>query len=249
MRKYCIIGSDKRSNYLRSMYVQEGKKIVSYKEADYIITPVPFTRDNEYITGEEIKCSEIIKNLDGKVLFTGALKQDMGKKFATFKYYDIIKCDDVAMLNAIPTAEGAIYEAIKNSDITLNNSNVVVLGYGNIGKVLANMLSGFGAKVFCEARSKKDIAIIKSMGYNSIELKNLDDYLPEMDYIFNTIPSLILDEKRLNMLKKDVLIIDLASNPGGVDFDKARKLKKDVIWALSLPSKVAPKTAAKYLKD
>ncbi len=249
MEKYCIIGDDKRSCYIRSMYINEGHEITSYKDADYIIAPIPFTRDGKFITGENIECDELINNLTGKVLFTGALKEEMVQKIGNNKYYDLMKIDDITILNSIPTAEGAIYEAIKNSDTTLNGANVLVMGYGNIGKILARMLDSFGARIFCEARNKKDIAFIKAMGYNSIELKNLDNYLPKMDYIFNTIPSLMLDERRLKTIKDEALIIDLASNPGGVDFEAASKLNKKVVWALSLPSKVAPKTAAKYLKE
>ena len=43
---------------------------------------------------------------------------------------------------------------------------------------------------------------------------------------------------------RDTLIIDLASSPGGVDFEAARSLKIDAQRALSLPGKCAPKTAA-----
>ena len=48
---------------------------------------------------------------------------------------------------------------------------------------------------------------------------------------------------------KDILIIDLASRPGGVDFDEAKRLGRRVIWALSLPGKVAPYTAGAIIKN
>ena len=69
------------------------------------------------------------------------------------------------------------------------------------------------------------------------------------DIIFNTIPSLILDEQKLKLLKKNAVIIDLASKPGGVDFNKAKELNIKTIWALALPGKVAPVTSAKYLQE
>ena len=61
----------------------------------------------------------------------------------------------------------------------------------------------------------------------------------------------MLDGEKLRMIKeknKDVIIIELASNPGGVDFEKANELDLNVIKALGLPGKVAPYTAAKYIK-
>ena len=59
----------------------------------------------------------------------------------------------------------------------------------------------------------------------------------------------LLNKERLDILKKDVLIVDLASVPGGVDFTAAKELGLNVVWALSLPSKCAPKSAARYLKE
>lgn len=249
MNKYCIIGQDERSTFLRKMYVAEGKKIVDYYNADYIIAPIPFSRDNVNITGEIINCDDFINSIKGKILFTGAISNTIKEKLNNIKYYDLMDLDEVAVMNAIPTAEGAIYEAIKNSNITLNNSNVLVMGYGRIGKILCEMLKGMNTMVYCEARAKKDIAFIEAMGYNSIYIDDLNSYLPKMDYIFNTIPVTLLNDTNLKYINKECTIIDLASAPGGIDFELAKEMGLNVVWALALPSKVAPKSAAKYLKD
>ena len=50
-------------------------------------------------------------------------------------------------------------------------------------------------------------------------------------------------------VKKEAIIIDLASNPGGVDRRAAREKGIKVIWALSLPAKVAPLTSAEFIKE
>jgi dipicolinate synthase subunit A len=70
-----------------------------------------------------------------------------------------------------------------------------------------------------------------------------------MDIIFNTIPSVILGEEQLEKVKKDCVIIDLASKPGGVDFEASKRLGIKTIWALALPGKVAPITAANIIKS
>ena len=69
------------------------------------------------------------------------------------------------------------------------------------------------------------------------------------DYIFNTIPYIILDESKLIKIKKECLIIDLASKPYGVDMSVAARIGIKVIIAPGLPGKVAPLTTAKYLKQ
>jgi dipicolinate synthase subunit A len=134
-------------------------------------------------------------------------------------------------------------------DTTLHDSNVLILGFGRIGKVLAKMLCGIGAKVYITARNETDFAWIRAYGYEKIEYKELNYKLKNFDVVFNTVPTMILDEERLLLLKKDCLIVDLASKPGGVDFKRAEELNLQVDWALGLPGKIAPVTAAKYMKE
>lgn len=248
MKKLSILGSDKRSNHIRALYLKEGVKLYGYKEADVIIAPIPFSKDGVKINSENIEVDTFVKEIKGKLLLTGAVFENVKSKLDGINYYDLMKEESLAFFNAIPTAEGAIFEAIKNSDTTLCNSNCLVMGYGRIGKVLSKMLKGIGANVYCEARKEKDLAFIQAMGYNKLDIVELEKVIPDMDYIFNTIPVVLFNEKMLKLVKKDALIIDLASNPGGVDFEKARELDLNVVWALSLPSKVAPKTAAIYVK-
>ena len=111
------------------------------------------------------------------------------------------------------------------------------------------MLYGIGEEVSCEARKDSDIAWIKAYGYTPVHLSELEGKLGEYDIIINTIPFLILDENRLNYIKKDCTVIDLSSNPGGVDRKAAREKNLKVIWALSLPGKVAPLTSAQFIQE
>jgi len=248
---FYIIGNDKRIVNIREMYEKESKVVQNYLDAKYIICPTPFSKDKLYITGTDIRCEEIIDICRGKILFAGAIARSMKEKLdmVGIIYYDLMDYDDLAILNAIPTAEGAIKIAIEKTDTTLCNSNILVLGFGRIGKVLSKMLTGIGANVYCEARKEKDLAQIRAMGYNDVDLNNLDNYLPNADYIFSTIPHMILDKSRLDLVKKDVCIIDLASNPGSVDFEYAKEKNINASLELALPAKVAPKSSAIYFKN
>ncbi len=251
MARYCILGSDDRTMYLRKILKDEKKDIVSLEKADVVITPIPFTKDKVRIFGESIKIEDLIENLSkGKILISGAIPKEIKVKLESrsIAYFDIMENDSMAINNAIPTAEGAINIAIENTDFTLQGSNVLILGFGKIGKVLAKMLHGIGANVYCEARKESDISLINAMGLNSVHLSELNDVIPNMNVIFNTIPSLILDKQKLKLVDKNSLIVDLASAPGGVDFNFAKEQDIAVKWALALPSKVAPFTAAKYIK-
>lgn len=136
-----------------------------------------------------------------------------------------------------------------NSEITLHGSKALVLGFGRCGKALAHMLKGIGADTSVEARNLADLAYIGSYGYTPIPLVELTSYIGQYDFIFNTIPSLILDQKKLKNVKTDCLLIELASKPGGIDYESAKELGIKVIDGQSLPGKVAPETAAKIIFD
>lgn len=151
--------------------------------------------------------------------------------------------------NAVPTAEGAIEIAITETPFTIHGSKSLVLGYGKIGKILSKDLYALGAQTYVEARKYADLAMIEGHGYEPLPLDNLKDHIHEFDIIFNTIPSLILDDEILTKVKKDALIIDLASKPGGIDFDAAKTYGLKVIWALSLPGKIAPVSSGAIIKD
>lgn len=157
--------------------------------------------------------------------------------------------DSFIYKNAVATSEGAIVKAIENSKKTISNSNILILGFGRIGKILSNILKGFSANIYVEARKTTDLALIDSLGFEAIDIKKLDEHLNKFDYIFNTIPSLILDDKKLELVKSNATIIDLASFPGGIDFNKARELNLNVDLTMSLPSKITPITAAYYMEE
>ncbi len=60
---------------------------------------------------------------------------------------------------------------------------------------------------------------------------------------------MILNQERMEHVNNDCLLIDLASNPGGIDKKAAKERNLKLIWALALPGKVAPVTTAEFIKD
>lgn len=251
MVKLFFLGKDKRSECLKKLYEKEVNIVESIEQAEYIIFPIPFTKDNIHITGEEILIDDIIKQCINKTIFSGAISKEIRRKLEinNVAYLDLMELDEIAYLNAIPTAEGAIAKAMELTLNTIHGANVLVLGFGRVAKILADKLKGLNAKVFCAARNKKDLAHITSLGYNVVDINNMEDFLNNMDIIFNTVPTMILGERKLKLLNKDSIIIDLASSPGGVDFNKANEFGIKAVLELAIPSKVAPMSAAKYLKE
>lgn len=161
----------------------------------------------------------------------------------------LLNRDDVAIYNSIPTAEGTIMMAIEHTDYTIHASRVIVTGFGRVGNTVANKFSALGAKVSVSASSIKDLARITEMGLTAIPLSELAKYTDTCDLLINTIPAPVIHQDAIQQLRSHALIIDLASIPGGTDFDYAEKRGIQAILAKSLPGIVAPKTAGKILAD
>ena len=131
---------------------------------------------------------------------------------------------------------------------TIHGSRVLVIGFGRVGKLVAHQFQGFGARVSVAARKWEDLAWIEAAGYTAEHTVELEGWLCGYDLVVNTVPAPVLGLTELSDLKPGRLVIDLASKPGGVDFDAAARLGVKVIWALSLPGKVAPVTAGQCIQ-
>ena len=146
--------------------------------------------------------------------------------------------------NGAITAEGALQIAMRHRLRTLRGSDVLVIGYGGIGKPLSAMLKSLGADVSVAVRREEQLWILKGEGYRPILSKDLLQFAGEYDVIFNTAPQLLLTRPVLEQMSPGVLIVDLASRPGGVDWKTAREMELKAIHALALPGQLTPVSGA-----
>ena len=163
--------------------------------------------------------------------------------------HDYFAREELAIANAVPTAEGAIQLAMEHLPITVHGARVLVLGFGRVGRLTAQRFQALGARVSVAARRYEQLAWAQALGLGTEHLEQLGGWLCAYDLIVNTVPARVLDQAALEELKPDCLILDLASKPGGVDMGAAGALGLTVVWALSLPGKVAPVTAGAAIKS
>lgn len=267
MKKIGMIGGDLRNRYFAEMLTEEGYEVSTYgltdeenelsdvvKRSDYIISGIPFSQDNRMIQApflkKEISIEEVFSLLSKeKTFFAGSMKPEIKERFkdSEIRYYDFLEDERTTIMNVIPTVEGAIEFAIRNTDFTLFDSDILILGYGRIGKYLGRVLKALGAKVSVAARKESDLSWVSLEGNQALSYEQLNAVLNQFDVIFNTVPALVLKEEQIRLLKKSCFIIDLASKPGGVDFESAKKYGIEANLVLGLPGKTAPKSAAKYM--
>lgn len=187
----------------------------------------------------------------GLCLLCGRMPEDLEKQLRA-QAMDVIltaEMDELATYNAVPTAEGAVEIAMRESDITLFGSNALVLGFGRCGLPLARLLAAMDAKVTVAARRRDVLALAAVMNFATMTFDQLPAVVGKADFIFNTAPALVLTEDVLRHVKKSAIIIDIASSPGGTDFYTAERLGIKSILALGLPGKVAPLSAGKILAN
>lgn len=267
-----ILGGDLRQAHLAHLLAEEGHHVHTYAlpslrlgaetaltalcQADAVILPMPVSADGctlfapsspvpvtlaqvlEAVTPEQFLCGG---RLDDDLL---ALFHRKGCSIA-----DYYAREELILSNCIPTAEGAIQLAMERLPITIHAAKILVIGCGRLGKVTAERFAALGARVTVAARRYEHLAWAKCHGFNTELTTRLSGRLSGYDLILNTVPALVLGCSELSNLKSECLIIDLASKPGGVDFDEAEKLGLSVIHALALPGKVAPATAGAIIKE
>ena len=162
--------------------------------------------------------------------------------------YDFMQMDDIAIRNAVATAEGAIAEAIYLSNEVLHGQEVLVVGYGRCGEVLADKLKGLAAKVTVMARREEARARAATFGNDVLTFDDIGE-LEKFHYIFNTVPELCIDRAWIDCLNRFCCVIDIASKPGGTDFDYCSKKGIRAKLCGSLPGRYAPKTSGELLAE
>ena len=147
------------------------------------------------------------------------------------KTMDLLKDPEYLAENAYITAHCAIRLATMRLPITMRKCKVLIIGWGRIGKCLTRLLRALEADLTVVARKHTDRAMALALGYNAISPENIREHLNDYRLIFNTVPSIILDESFTNEYSENCLKIDLASTKGIEG--------SDVLWARGLPGKDA----------
>lgn len=250
-----IIGLGLEKSPLGNSIEHAGSFKDAVKKADALLFPMYGTDERGLVKAKYSKSPIFLTNEDlesiplGVPIFIGwarpALK--MAAQILNIPLIEIANRDEVAILNSIPSAEGAIQMAMEATNITIHNSKSFVFGVGRTGITLINKLKGMGARVTAVARKPADLARALEIGVRVTDYFKLENEISRADIIFNTVPALVLNKNVLDKMSREAVIIDLASIPGGTDFEYARKLGIKAQLAPGLPGIVAPKTAGKIL--
>lgn len=275
--KIAVIGGDRREEVLIKSLAERGFNLSVFSDqtidqtnivydnnlknvlvdADVVIAPMSSTDKDCYLKSTFVKNKiqinpDFFNKINKKPLFLIGFATEKLKKLLesrSISYIELARLENLAVMNAIPTAEAAIKIGIEEMKRTIHGSRSIVYGLGKVGLTLAWRLRLLGSDTHAVTRNKVAIARGKDLGLKMISYESLSKYLSEMDIVYNTVPAMLIDSDSITLLDKDSVIIDLASYPGGTDFVAAEKKGIKAIHAIGLPGKVAPLTAGKILAE
>lgn len=273
---FAIVGGDKRTACMALVLAKKGYDVICFgtmkyatnekiyytdtlqeaiTKASVIVCGIPFEKKGGlYFEEERFKTplTELQRLLrKHHKIFGGVISEDFKRvcEKRNIGCFDFMQEEALTIYNAVATAEGAILEALLHKDTQLHHSQVLVLGYGRCGKVLADKLKGLSGQVTVCSAQPQELAYAAAVGFQVLPLSEMPQRVECFEYVFNTIPATILTESCLKNMKEDSLIIDIASNRVGVDYEAANLLKREALYCPGLPGKYASLSCAERLVD
>lgn len=264
-----FLGGDLRQEYASQYLTSKGYNSCAYidftidkeiekeiEKAQIIVLPVPLSLDDTFLNissnPHKIKLLDLLKLIDeNKQIIAGKLSQKIcdlmhEQKHQIIDYYNI---EYFQIMNALLTAEGAVYYAKSKYQKSIYNSNIAILGFGKIAKILAYLLHLQGAHISIVARKESDLAWANICGFNAISISKLNIYNKKHnnDIIFNTIPYNIMDGHFCNYIDSSTLIFDLASAPYGINESLLENYKIQYFRESGIPGRYAPKSSGEII--
>lgn len=231
-----VEGHDARAGYLSELLRKKGHEISDHACSDLIVLSIPRTALSMDTFSQLPKEKKIICGLTDDAFLSLAKEKN-------WRLYHVLQDEKYTLQNAILSAEGALYAAMRQADFSVGKSSCLVIGFGRIGKALTGMLRGLGAQVIVAARREES----RIAAGDGIAIGEIPLYLPNMQLIFNTVPSPILGKEWISLINPDALMIELASAPYGIDLSAAQEMHLRAWGEWGIPGRYCPKAAAELL--
>lgn len=235
---FCIAGSSPALQYAGNYLQAQGITVTKEPcdEMTHLLLPVP-TLDAEGKIKGGISPEDLVKRIpENTVIFGGNLKHPV---FHRFTCIDLLQDSQYLAENAEITADRAIIRLGAHLPVTLSGCPILVIGWGRIGKCLAQKLTGLNADITVAARKETDRATLCSLGYKSLDTNNLQNALHPYRVIINTAPFPVITEHHRRSCHPECVFLDLASIPG--------IMGENVLWERGLPGRDAPESSGKLI--
>lgn len=262
-----IIGGDKRQIYLKK-YLGSKFQAVDYlstpadvsmldemERYSHIILPVPISKDKEYIYADSglcLKVSDVVGKLESchKVYGSGFDNRTLDiLEDKRIEYYDFMRDKIFKRSNAYLTAQGTLRLILENTSDYIIGKKALIIGFGDVGETLAQMLIGLGLEVYITARNKCKLSLASMSGYKTMPLSTMGNCSYLFDYIFGTVPANVFGTNDIRNMKDDSVYVELASHPYTAEASHFETYSKKYINGSSLPGRFLPDASAKLMAD
>jgi len=240
--KYVIIGGDNRFECLERILKARGETAVRIPEdavnagrlagADVVVMNCPAKGEGAVET--VLRHAPVL----ARICTCGPKSPEIQDcRIADLWQDETLKCE-----NAYLTAEGAVSAVMQAGLKSIRELRCLMVGWGRIGRALTELLVGMGASVAVASRSAAGRNRAIERGAQGLDTDHLR--LNGFDVVFSTPPALVIDDKILKKAKRDVMILDLASPPYGVDLKAAWDLGIRAWREPGIPGRYCPESAA-----
>lgn len=229
-----------------TMNEQVQKLKIFLKEAAMLILPIPVTKGMEKADLNEILNKDV---QNGTVVMGGCFLPEQKEilEGRGIRYLDFMEDAIVTAENAVATAEGVVAELINHSPYNIEGSKIIVTGYGYCGKAIAKKLSSLGARVTILARRSEVRKAAKQDGFYAVDFAFGPEEAMGAAMLVNTVPAPVVSRLMIRELPRDAYILDIASYPGGCDFECAKDSGISADLVLGIPGRFSPKASAYIL--
>ena len=261
-RHIIVVTADERQKKLLALL--EGEKTCSTWE-EYAgkelaceriyVLPIPITKlDKNPLLEKKLKQELINAKKQGLIslkVFGGVFTSEWQSFLEANKipYWDFMDLPEVVEGNAWITAEATIAEVLQLADHSICGQRILVTGYGCCGEKIAKLFARLGAKVIVVARRAEVRATARKDGFVAIGFEDMPQVLSDVSTVINTVPSMVITEACIRQMQHDSLIVDIASKPGGTDFEAAKRYGIKAKLALGLPGIYTTSSSALLLKN
>lgn len=204
----------------------------------YLLLDVPaFGPNGQLRGGGDIR--RMLGKLPGDILVCGGNLSHPA--LDGYEKVDFLMDESYLSENAYITAECALDVALPYLNQTIRHMPILIIGWGRIGKCLADILKKLDAEVTVAARGQKDRAMIHAFGYSAVDMDTLPLCLSHFHLLYNTVPQPVLNQEQMSECREDCVKIELASKPG-MEGD-------DIIIARGLPGLHMPESSGKLIAE
>lgn len=229
------VGTTKAVAHAVSILHKEGIPIIDHPapEVTHLLLDVPsFSSDGSLRGGGAVE--KHLERLPPDITVVGGnLDHPALQEYNTI---NLLLDEQYLARNAAITAECALQIAAPMLNTTFRDTKTLVIGWGRIGKCLAQLLKAMGADVTVAARKAGDRAMLTALGYEAV---GFDKELISYGLIYNTVPAPVFSDQLPQC--KACLKIDLASRTGLAG--------EDVIIARGLPGVCAPESSGRLIAN